>query len=624
MCRACYDKNGKRIKGRRCPSDTNESRRLRYQTKKLQQQYESIATATTLIVPETPQDELSNQPDLSVEATRKRIHAFRELATKQPPTPHSEEEYDKWADEISSLLTLIGAGVEKLAEEKFDAPSDEEVADAALLDEERTKQKLREMRTSDDQKAEEIHNKEEEKEALTQHLMETTGADLQTQPVIMERWAVWEQKNPEDWEKLTKLNEEITSLYKERAALYYKRASVTDPYYEAETKKEKDAVYRKLMGESAYNQNIIKRRTAFKEALQEIGVVFANEEDLIVDDTSHKASVKAVRSATTYFPKLWVQASNFQAENAIVSAGMTKYRGPLKVKETKGRAHYMNLSSEKQSAMKSVSRVMSKPQGWAPPAYEADEWEKVTEEGVWVDPVNHEAQHISFTPNKGEEFWVHHSYTYSKDSFNNYIEPKSKKSWEAVERAKKIWNNEKSCWEDTGETEIIYRKPKKQKQTIAYSVKSVLTVSHDYMNPSHPNPQFRVALHEFSHRVDHAHTAIHANNSESLDTHAVSVAFRRTRAKKNNESKPSQLENSPTGEMGYKDHFPSAYMGRVYKNSPGSNEILSMGMETLFSGTQGGFSGAHNYSSDKEYKQYILGLLASSAAYGTGEEEIGW
>lgn len=44
-----------------------------------------------------------------------------------------------------------------------------------------------------------------------------------------------------------------------------------------------------------------------------------------------------------------------------------------------------------------------------------------------------------------------------------------------------------------------------------------------------------------------------------------------------------------------------------------ATEVLSMGMETLFAGTNSGFAGMLRMKADPDSKKFILGLLASSS-----------
>lgn len=123
----------------------------------------------------------------------------------------------------------------------------------------------------------------------------------------------------------------------------------------------------------------------------------------------------------------------------------------------------------------------------------------------------------------------------------------------------------------------------------------------------------RVALHEFAHRIEHSipiiryyqrfflmrRTGNYSEDDPFVEGEEVSVIYEKTYDSEENE------------EYGYLDNFPTHYMGKVYD---GKNfEILSMGMESLFSGTNGGFVGVFKYKADSDYKRFILGVIASSS-----------
>jgi hypothetical protein len=124
-----------------------------------------------------------------------------------------------------------------------------------------------------------------------------------------------------------------------------------------------------------------------------------------------------------------------------------------------------------------------------------------------------------------------------------------------------------------------------------------------------------VGLHEFGHRIEHSVPGI--TNLESFFLRRRTGHYYEDGDTKNAEHLSAIQEESPEDnddelEFGYKDNFPTHYMGRFYGN--GYHEILSMGMETLFTGTNGGFAGIQKYKEDSDYKKFILGVLASSAA----------
>ncbi|WP_461171964.1 hypothetical protein M1D93_13120 [Arthrobacter sp. Z1-9] len=64
-----------------------------------------------------------------------------------------------------------------------------------------------------------------------------------------------------------------------------------------------------------------------------------------------------------------------------------------------------------------------------------------------------------------------------------------------------------------------------------------------------------------------------------------------------------------TSEMARHDYFAATYIGKHYAH--GHTEILSMGMESIFAGTDGGLIGVNAYDADPEMRDFILGTLAT-------------
>lgn len=118
----------------------------------------------------------------------------------------------------------------------------------------------------------------------------------------------------------------------------------------------------------------------------------------------------------------------------------------------------------------------------------------------------------------------------------------------------------------------------------------------------------RVATHEIAHRMEDATTWV---------SH-MEGAFLRRRATDAGEHTASQIYphaeegSNKSKEIGYKDHFPNHYMGKDYGDGR-HYEIFSMGMESLFHGTHGGFEGFGRMVKDEDYKYFMLGMLATSA-----------
>lgn len=135
-----------------------------------------------------------------------------------------------------------------------------------------------------------------------------------------------------------------------------------------------------------------------------------------------------------------------------------------------------------------------------------------------------------------------------------------------------------------------------------------LTVSRNEPSLVFDDEGTRVAMHEFAHRSEDA--------VKGLAYYEQFFLRRRTGHHPTDDSSPTPETTSTiyegTKEIGFKDNFPNHYMGKVYDGK--FFEIFSMGMETMFAGTNGGFAGFLGYNADPDYKKFILGVLASSAS----------
>ena len=106
-------------------------------------------------------------------------------------------------------------------------------------------------------------------------------------------------------------------------------------------------------------------------------------------------------------------------------------------------------------------------------------------------------------------------------------------------------------------------------------------------------------IHELSHRIE---------------THDLRIPYAcktfRHRRTMNPDGTPHALEQYAPGEFVHPDRFVSAYVGKEYKGT-NHTEVLSMGMEAVFAGTQGGLVGRQGHLADPEHRHLILGLCAS-------------
>lgn len=145
-----------------------------------------------------------------------------------------------------------------------------------------------------------------------------------------------------------------------------------------------------------------------------------------------------------------------------------------------------------------------------------------------------------------------------------------------------------------------------------------LTISKDSRFLVGDDPSMRVAIHEFAHRIQHTVKNLYMHERFFLDRRSglgTASIERPTLIYPWDEEKEMQKEehDRQVKEEGIRDNFPTHYMGKIQVGK--ATEILSMGMETLFAGTNGAFAGMLRTKADPDYKKFILGLLASSAAH---------
>ncbi|GBF17451.1 hypothetical protein Br6_04857 [Rhodococcus sp. Br-6] len=110
----------------------------------------------------------------------------------------------------------------------------------------------------------------------------------------------------------------------------------------------------------------------------------------------------------------------------------------------------------------------------------------------------------------------------------------------------------------------------------------------------------QTAVHELSHRVESRHRQLSV----------ACIAFRDRRTT-NADGSRHRLQQYAKGEHVRPDDFVTAYIGKDY-NSDVHTEVLSMGMESVFGGSQGSLKGYHGHQADREHRNLILGLCASA------------
>ena len=555
MCRA------KDLENRRCPCDTSEARRLRRQNAAARSSYSALATKPVeektlpVVVPEAP---------YTVESVKEDIAILQGLGAELRDSGADSTEiftaYDK-------KINAIGSGVEYLAETKYGAPKDEEMKTAIEL------ATLKAEADADDRKNEARNKRallEIEEDRLKQALL--VHADATTHPVMKERWAVWEEKDPETFAAWKAKETEIGEAQR---AIYGSHSRIQDDI---------NAVRKEMLE---------KRNAAMKAALEEVGVQFADPESIQYSDDSHKDAVKSLKNALSYYPQEWVDASN-----------RMHHQRPLRIKRSQGRAHYSANKEQRTMTSRTRAWITMKPEDWTPDPHDRNDSEYIDLNGAdgWTDPKSG-IVHEVWQQGNGKKAWLSVSYDYYDKSGT----PPKSGAWEKVELYEEKYVPGEG-FVRTGELITHYRKPSVRRSSSYSSYKAELTVTKDSQVFVGDDPGMRVALHEFAHRVENTTPIVTGYEDAFLKRRAGHLPV------EGQTVEPEKLTRIYSGkkEVGFKDNFATHYMGKVYSGSS-YKEILSMGMESLFAGTNGGFAGMGNHKADADYKKFILGVLASSA-----------
>lgn len=551
MCRDTKTTN------RRCPCDTSEARQNRRKNAGARTSYASLVQEP---VESKALPAIVNDEPFTVESVKTEITELKTLSQDLRMAGATSDEifiaYDK-------KINVIGSGIEYLAEQKYGAPTDEQIRDEvkeasqlALINKGKMRIEMKEKQAKQD----------ELEEKLKLH------ADRNTHPVMRERFAVWEEKDPETYAEYIAINKEAADL---SSKIF---GSANTEVVEAT----------KVLLE--------KRNEAIQSALKEVGVVFADPETINYSEDSHKDAVKSLKLALAYYPQSWVDASNTQHKNR-----------ELRIKRSTGRAHYSSMKAQNKFTHQTEAYVIPKPADWKPDPHDYYESQYVDLKGekTWTDPVSGivHSGYSSYGQKGEQKHWLSMSYEYYSGSGT----PKGD-SWEKVEHYETKYVAGEGMVK-TGNIQTKYRKPKTTRSRSSSTYMAELTVTKDSTVFVGNDKGMRVAMHEFAHRVE----------ATSPYVTAYEEAFLKRRAghfSEDGASEPEKLtsiyEGSKKKEMGYKDNFPTHYMGKVYSGSS-YKEILSMGMESVFAGTNGGLVGLGNHKADADYKKFILGVLASSA-----------
>lgn len=553
MCRT------KDVREERCACDTSEARQNRRKNAGARNSYASLvqepveSKALPVIVKTEP---------FTVESVKDDIAELKTLSQELRAAGASSDEvfttYDK-------KLNEIGSGIEYLAEQKYGAPTDDHLREGVKEASQLALINKGIMRN-------ELKVKQAEQDALEEKLK--VHADRNTHPIMRERFAVWEEKEPE--------------IYAAYIAVNKEGADLSSKIFGSANTEVIDAT----------KELLEKRNEAIQNALKDVGVVFADPETVRFSEDSHKDAVKSLKLALAYYPQSWVDASNAQHMNR-----------ELRIKRSAGRAHYSSMKAQNKFTHRTEAYVIQKPIDWQPDPHDYYESQYIDLKGekTWTDPVSGivHSSYGRFGDTEPKSHWVSMSYEYSKSE----NAPRGD-GWEKVEHYETKYVAGEGIVK-TGEMRTRYRKPKTTRSRASSVYMAELTVTKDSTAFVGNDKGMRVAMHEFAHRAEATSPHLTAYEEAFLKRRAGHLP-----ASDGSSVEPEALtsiyEGGKKKEMGYKDNFPTHYMGKVYTGSS-YKEILSMGMESVFAGTNGGLAGLNNHKADPDYKKFILGVLASSA-----------
>lgn len=329
---------------------------------------------------------------------------------------------------------------------------------------------------------------------------------------------------------------------------------------------------------------------AYQEVLAETRALGGQVQNFT--ETSKKAARDAVNDAAQVYPADWVRASE---------AGK-----PMLARVSKRRAHYRQNHVEKRSVRGQQEQLHLRyggdrkvPKDTVTRTYEAVTLEDVAEDRYVRARGIIRGEDGVVRNSDGEEVTLHRSRTW-ESSYQPVVRD---------ERTGKPTNSPGKGWEPYPNEEDgteVWRRPYITTTDTKYNSVSELTI-----NPvgslAGRGAHFEVTAHELGHRFEHTVPGITALEEDFL--------ARRTTDPETGEREPLANLYGTSKEQARADGFATAYIGKEYKNSP-YREVLSMGVESLFSGSQGGLVGAGHYRADPDMRAFVLGVMATVGREG--------
>lgn len=573
MCRAC----GVNHQGRRCPGDNADARRMRRHNATLRERFSGAVLSEPKLSPAVKAE--NRIVPVDIRQLRAAVKKLQELSDSIWDGKRGDR--SDGFQELEQRSTLVGGLIARRAIEAYGAPTDAELKNAEAEDAHEKEARAKQIQAEMNAALDGVDDVEEE--------LQGTGVNRETYPVLSERWKAWSEKFPELWAERQKYNE----LAKRKRMELDSTLNGVD--VETELKQEQGAcspaewnrAYARQLQQTKVSQLLRKRADAYRSALQDAGV-FLSDGEVKVNPKSDPQAVAALREALQNYPQSWLAASNAQEK------GRT-----LLVKSTKKRAHYQHRSTLLERRRVPEFHFEQKPNGNELTAAEV-------RDGMTPLPREHpdDFEILKWKDPSGVKYQLTVGPGYTAYVRAEYIQQREKPTrghWVEVSVPDLRLNDETRQLElDPDHSHIEYRRPKTHLRTLGYEEVSDLLVSENYDSGRvSDNLGYSTAMHEFAHRAESVIPTIKALEETFIERRVAAAG-------REEDKNPSQIYKG-TKEYGYWDTFPDHYMGKIYDD--GSREVLSMGMEMVFSGRSGGGVGLGKYAADDDYRNFVLGAL---------------
>lgn len=312
--------------------------------------------------------------------------------------------------------------------------------------------------------------------------------------------------------------------------------------------------------------------------------------DLALHAKSSPGAVEHFRDAAAFYPTDWIESSN--AYNPLLATLTTK------------RAHYADRFTLEETA-KTDRKIK-----WSPFPDDADQEPHPDPHRAWKPTGKTEkrldslARLVEVPTYESTIYEV--KYPWSKFTPTRDGSPRGT-GWEQ--------------WEHPESGELHWRRPQKETAAVAAeSVSNILVGGRSAAYVEGRSPFAATAIHELAHRFEKSVAGITTLEARHGFTRTNIVPVRGQAG----EFTQQKLEpiRPRSKEKCRPDHYADRYMGREYANSS-HTEFLSVAMESMFAGTNGGLLGVGRSGSDRESRDMALGILATASG-SRKQESGGW